>query len=59
MGLFTLFIGLPFVINPKELTSLSFEDLFNCTGVATIKLRMSSSFIFPPEDEELDVICLP
>ena len=45
-------IGFPFVINPKEHAS---DFLFSCVGVATIKLLKSSSFMFPPDDDELEL----
>ena len=51
------FIGIPFVIKPKVLTPPvpPFDARFNCVGVATTRFLKSSSFVFPPEEDELDV----
>ena len=52
-----LFIGIPLVIKPKVFTPPwpPFDALFNCVGVATTRFLKSSSLVFPPEEDELEV----
>ena len=52
-----LFIGIPFVIKPNVFTPPwpPFDARFNWVGVATTRFLKSSSFAFPPEDDELEV----